>query len=255
MGALDGKRAIISGAASGIGRATARLFAAEGAAVTLADIDEAGGQEVAREIEAAGGQAQFVACDVTRAEDCQRVVERAVERFGGLDVLFNNAGIAVRRSVVDLDEADWDRSMNVNAKSVYLMSKYTIPHLQQAGGGSIVNMSSGWGLVGGGNAVAYCASKGAVVLMTKATAIDFGPDNIRVNCLCPGDTDTNMLRDEAQQLGEAEADFLAGAASRPLGRVGRPEEIAQAALFLASDASSYVTGAAMVVDGGGLAGG
>jgi len=255
VGALDGKRAIISGAASGIGRATARLFAAEGAAVTLADIDEAGGQEVAREIEAAGGQAQFVACDVTRAEDCQRVVERAVERFGGLDVLFNNAGIAVRRSVVDLDEADWDRSMNVNAKSVYLMSKYTIPHLQQAGGGSIVNMSSGWGLVGGGNAVAYCASKGAVVLMTKATAIDFGPDNIRVNCLCPGDTDTNMLRDEAQQLGEAEADFLAGAASRPLGRVGRPEEIAQAALFLASDASSYVTGAAMVVDGGGLAGG
>lgn len=255
MGTLDGKRAIISGAASGIGRATARLFAAEGAAVTLADIDEAGGQEVAREIEAAGGQAQFVTCDVTRAEDCQRVVERAVERFGGLDVLFNNAGIAVRRSVVDLDEADWDRSMNVNAKSVYLMSKYAIPHMRQAGGGSIVNMSSGWGLVGGGNAVAYCASKGAVVLMTKATAIDFGPDNIRVNCLCPGDTDTGMLRDEAQQLGEAEADFMAGAASRPLGRVGRPEEIAQAALFLASDASSYMTGAAMVVDGGGLAGG
>ena len=141
MGTLDGKRAIISGAASGIGRATARLFASEGAAVTLADIDEAGGQEVAREIEAAGGKAQFVACDVTRAGDCQRVVEQAVERFGGLDVLFNNAGIAVRRSVVDLDEADWDRSMNVNAKSVYLMAKYAIPHMQQAGGGSIINMS------------------------------------------------------------------------------------------------------------------
>jgi NAD(P)-dependent dehydrogenase (short-subunit alcohol dehydrogenase family) len=156
---------------------------------------------------------------------------------------------------VDLDEADWDHVMNVNVKSVYLMSKFAIPSMQAGSGGSIINMGSGWGLVGGSNAAVYCASKGAVVLLSKAMAIDFGPDNIRVNCLCPGDTDTGMLRDEARQVGEPEENFMAGAADRPLGRVGTPEEIAQAALFLASDASSYMTGATLVVDGGGLAGG
>jgi NAD(P)-dependent dehydrogenase (short-subunit alcohol dehydrogenase family) len=223
--------------------------------VAVVDRDVMEGRTVMHAIERAGGQALFVACDVTSADDCQRAVERTVETFGGLEVLVNNVGIAVRRSVVDLDEADWDRVMDVNVKSVYLMSKYAVPVMQAGGGGSIINMSSGWGLVGGPDAAVYCASKGAVVLLTKAMAIDFGPQAIRVNCLCPGDTDTAMLRHEAQQLGQAEAEFLVEAASRPLGRVGRPEEIAQAVLFLASDASSYMTGAAMVVDGGGLAGG
>jgi NAD(P)-dependent dehydrogenase (short-subunit alcohol dehydrogenase family) len=255
MDALKGKRALVTGGASGIGRAIALLFAQEGAAVVVADLNAVRGQAVADEINAQGGQALFVACDVTKAADCEQAVRQAVETFGGLDVVVNNAGTTVRRSVVDLEEADWDRVMAVNAKSVYLVSKAAILVMQRAGrGGSIVNISSGWGLVGGANAAVYCASKGAVVLLTKATALDFAADNIRANCLAPGDTDTPMLRDEAAQLGQPEASFLADAASRPLGRVGTPEEIAQAALFLASDAASFVTGAVLVVDGGGLAG-
>ena len=144
--------------------------------------------------------------------------------------------------------------MAVNVKAVFLMSRLAIPLMEKTGGGSIINTASGWGLTGGSRAAVYCASKGAVVLLTKAMAIDHGPQKIRVNCICPGDTDTAMLRNEAEQLGEPDDRFLAEAAKRPLGRVGRPEEIAQAALYLASDASSFVTGTALVVDGGGLAG-
>lgn len=253
MGGLQGKRALITGAASGIGRATALLFAREGAALLLADIDADGGKAVAAEIESSGGAAVFVACDVTRAQDCARAVGLAVERLGGIDVLVNAAGVAVRRSVLDLTEEDWDRVMDINAKSVYLMARQVIPRMDH--GGSIINLGSGWGLVGGPQAVAYCASKGAVVLMTKAMAIDHGPQGVRVNCLCPGDTDTPMLRSEATQLGLPEAAFLRQASERPLGRIGTPAEIAQAALFLAGDASSYMTGATLLVDGGGLAGG
>jgi NAD(P)-dependent dehydrogenase (short-subunit alcohol dehydrogenase family) len=192
--------------------------------------------------------------DVTRAPDCQRLVERAIREFGRIDILFNNAGIIRRATVLDLTEEDWDRVMAVNVKSIYLLSREVIPHIQRAGGGTIVNTASGWGLAGGAKAAVYCASKGAVVLLTKAMAIDHGPQNIRVNCICPGDTDTGMLREEAQQLGEDNSRFLAQSAKRPLGRVGTPEEIAQAVLYLASGASSFVTGAALVVDGGGLAG-
>jgi NAD(P)-dependent dehydrogenase (short-subunit alcohol dehydrogenase family) len=145
--------------------------------------------------------------------------------------------------------------MDVNVKSIYLMSKFAVPIMQRAGGGSIINTASGWGLKGGPRAAVYCASKGAVVLLTKAMAIDHGPDKIRVNCLCPGDTDTSMLRDEARQLGRSEKELLAEAALRPLGRVGTPDDMARAALFLASDQSIYITGTCLVVDGGGLAGG
>lgn len=253
MGILEGRRALITGGASGIGKATALLFAKEGAAVSVADHDPTGGQETVRKIEGQEGQAFFVATDVTRTEDCKKAVQQTVARFGGLDVLLNNAGIIIRRSVVELEEADWDRVMDVNAKSVFLMSKFAIPAMRSSGGGTIINMSSGWGLVGGAKAAAYCASKGAVVLLTKAMAVDCGPDGIRVNCLCPGDTDTPLLRDEARQLGASESSFLADAARRPLGRVGSPQDIARAALFLASDASSYITGTTLVVDGGGLA--
>ncbi len=254
MGILEGKRALITGGASGIGKATALLFAKEGAAVSVADRDTTGGQETVRKIAGEKGDALFVATDVTRTEDCMAAVQQTVAKFGGLDVLFNNAGMIIRRSVVELDEADWDRVMDVNAKSVFLMSKFAIPAMQSSRGGTIINMSSGWGLVGGAKAAAYCASKGAVVLLTKAMAVDYGPDGIRVNCLCPGDTDTPLLRDEARQLGAPESGFLAEAARRPLGRVGSPEDIARAALFLASDASSYITGTTLVVDGGRLAG-
>jgi NAD(P)-dependent dehydrogenase (short-subunit alcohol dehydrogenase family) len=250
---LAGKVALITGAASGIGRATALLFAREGATVAITDINQAG-QAVAEAILQNGGRAIFEPADVTQAADCQRVVDRTLRELGGIHVLFNNAGIMRRASAVDLSEEDWDRVMSVNVKSIFLMSRLVIPIMIKTGGGSIVNTASGWGLVGGPRAAVYCASKGAVVLLTKAMAVDHGSQNIRVNCICPGDTDTDMLRNEAQQLGEPEDLFLAQSARRPLGRIGRPEEIAQAALYLASDAASFVTGTALVVDGGGLAG-
>jgi NAD(P)-dependent dehydrogenase (short-subunit alcohol dehydrogenase family) len=253
MDTLRGKVALITGGASGIGRATALLFAREGAAVAIADVDDEGGQALAGEIEAAGGKALFIPCDVSLAEDCRAAVERTVAELGGLDILFNNAGVIRRADVLDTTEEEWERVMAVNVRSVFLMSKYAIPYMQWAGGGSIINTSSGWGLRGGARAVSYCASKGAVVNMTRAMAIDHGASNIRVNALCPGDTDTPMLRNEASQLGQAEGDFLAEAADRPLRRYAQPEEIAQAALYLASEAASYVTGTALVVDGGGLA--
>jgi NAD(P)-dependent dehydrogenase (short-subunit alcohol dehydrogenase family) len=255
MGAVDGKRILITGGASGIGAACARLFADEGASLAVLDRAEESGRLVVEGIRRGGARAEFFACDVSQAGECRRAVDEASGFLGGLDVVFHGAGIVVRRSVVDLEEKDWDRVMEVNAKSVYLISKLTIPALRSSEGGSIITVGSGWGLVGGPNAAAYCASKGAVVLLTKAMAIDFGPDRIRVNCLCPGDTDTPLLRSEARQLGIPEEAFLATSAQRPLGRLGKPEEIAQAALFLASDASSYMTGSTLLVDGGGLAGG
>jgi NAD(P)-dependent dehydrogenase (short-subunit alcohol dehydrogenase family) len=251
---LRGKVALITGAASGIGQAAALLFAREGAIVVLADINESAGHAVAGEIANNGGRALFELADVTRATDCQRIIQHTVREFGGLHILFNNAGIIRRASVVELSEADWDRVMAVNVRAIFLMCREAIPIMAAAGGGSIVNTASGWGLAGGPKAAVYCASKGAVVLMTKAMAIDHGPQRIRVNCICPGDTDTAMLRHEARQLGEPDDKILAEAKKRPLGRVGKPEEIAQAALYLASDAASFVTGTALVVDGGGLAG-
>ena len=253
-GKVAGKVALITGGASGIGRASALLFAREGAAIALADVNADAGWRVADELTQSGSRAFFEPVDVTRTADCQRLVERTIREFGRIDILFNNAGIILRATVLDLSEADWDRVMAVNVKSIYLLSREVIPHMQTAGGGAIINTASGWGLAGGAKAAAYCASKGAVVLLTKAMAIDHGPQKIRVNCICPGDTDTGMLREEAQQLGEESSRFLAESARRPLGRVGTPEEIAQAALYLASDASSFVTGTALVVDGGGLAG-
>jgi len=245
---------MITGGASGIGRATGLLFAREGAAIAIADVNAGAGQRVADEIIKAGGRAFFEEMDVTRSADCQRFVEHALREFGRIDILFNNAGIIRRATVLDLSEEDWDRVMAVNVKSIYLLSRTVIPHMQKAGGGAIINISSGWGLAGGARAAVYCASKGAVVLLTKAMAIDHGAQNIRVNCICPGDTDTQMLREESQQLGVEHSRFLAESAKRPLGRAGRPEEIAPAALYLASDASSFVTGTVLVVDGGGLAG-
>jgi len=253
MDTLKGKVALITGGASGIGRATALLCAQEGAAVAIMDLDGDGGAAAAEEARAAGGRALFLPGDVTRADDCRRAVAATVAAFGGLDVLCNNAGIIRRADVLATTEAEWDRVMAVNVKSVFLMSREAIPHLAARGGGAIVNIASGWGLKGGAAAAAYCASKGAVVNLTRAMAIDHAAQGIRVNAVCPGDTDTAMLRREAGQLGRPEAEFLAEAAGRPLGRCGRPEEIARAVLYLATDASSFVTGTTLVVDGGGLA--
>lgn len=250
--ALDGKVALVTGAASGIGRAIALRFAQEGAATLLADLNDAAGAAVAEEATKEGGRARFVHTDVTRAADCTHAVDEAVAAFGALNILVNCAGVIRRATITELSEADWDLVMDVNAKSVFLMSRAAIPHLAAARG-AIVNIASGWGLAAGPRAAVYCASKAAVVLLTKAMAIDHGPQGIRVNCICPGDTDTPMLRSEARQIGQPDADFLADAARRPLGRIGKPEEIADAAVFLASDAAKFITGTALVVDGGGLA--
>ncbi|NRQ33873.1 SDR family oxidoreductase [Nonomuraea sp. NN258] len=254
MNTLEGKVAIVTGGASGIGRATALLFAKEGAKVVVADIDGAGAERTVKEIAAlpeAAGAAVAVQGDVSAADDCRRIVETATGTFGGLHVLFNNAGIIRRTTALDLDVDEWDRVMAVNVRSVFLMCKYAIPAMTD--GGSIVNTGSGWGLKGGGNAISYCASKAAVVNMARALAIDHAKAGIRVNSVNPGDTDTPMLRDEARQLNEDWAAFEADAADRPMGRSGSPDEIAQAVLFLAGDAASYITGSALVVDGGGLA--
>ena len=250
---LAGKVAIVTGGASGIGRATAELLAHRGAAVLVADLNEAG-QQAAAEIRGRSEHAIFQKADLTNANDCRAVVELTRKEFGRLDILCNNAGIIRRATVLELEEADWDRVMAVNVKSIFLLSKCAIPLMLESGGGSIINTASGWGLTGGPRAAANCASKGEVVLLTKAMAVDHGPQNIRVNCICPGDTDTPMLRTEAAQLGADTKQFLAEAAARPLRRIGRAEEIAEAVFYLASDASSFVTGTALVVDGGGLAG-
>lgn len=255
MGALTGKRAIITGGASGIGRATSRLLAREGASIAILDLNEKGGRALAEEIELLFGQALFVAADVSKSSDCEHAVDRVVERYGGIDILVNNAGIIRRTNALTTTEAEWDRVMAINVKSVFLLSKLAIPIMIEEGGGVLVNIGSGWGLTGGRDALSYCASKAAVVNMTRAMALDHGRQNIRVNCVCPGDTDTSMLRTEARQLGQDEEKFMLNAADRPLNRIGSPEDVAQAVLYLVGEASSFVTGTTLVVDGGGLAGG
>jgi len=251
---LNDKVALITGGTSGIGRATATLFAREGAAVAITGRNEERGREVVAEIERGGGRAIFVRADVRLAEDCRRAVEETVAAFGRLDVLFNNAGVFVASDAIDCSEEEGDLQVDVSLKGAFLMSKYALTVMIAQGGGSIVNNSSGWGLVGGDRAVAYCAAKGGMVVMTKAMAIDHGPQGVRVNCICPGDTVTPMEHEDAAHRGMTWEAYVASASERPLGRMGDPDEVAMAALFLASDESSFITGAALPVDGGGIAG-
>jgi len=250
---LEGKVAVVTGAASGIGRGISVKLAALGACVALLDIDEKKGLEAAEEIQKQGGEALFVRCDVCAAADCSRATETIIARRGKIDILCNCAGITVRKDVVELTEAEWDRVLDVTLKGIYLLSHEVIPHMIWQGGGSIINIGSGWSLKGGPKAAAYCAAKGGTVNLTRAMAIDHGRHNIRVNCVCPGDVDTPMLRSECAQLGEDAQAFMREAANRPLARVGTPEDVANAVLFLASPMSSWITGAILVVDGGGLA--
>lgn len=250
---LDGRVAVVSGAASGIGRESSRRLAEFGCAVALIDVDEERGREAAGEIAAAGGRVLFVRCDVRRDEDCRRAVEATISTFGRIDILFNNAGLAVRKNAVELSEEEWDRTVDIMLKGTFLLARRVIPVMAGAGGGSIINMGSGWALKGGPDAVSYCAAKGGILNMTRAMAIDHGPQGIRVNCVCPGDVDTPLLRSECSQLGLDETEFMAEAARRPLARVGTPGDVANAVLFFASDLSKWVTGAFLVVDGGGIA--
>jgi NAD(P)-dependent dehydrogenase (short-subunit alcohol dehydrogenase family) len=250
---LDGQVAMVTGAASGIGRGIACLLAQMGAAVAVLDIDDKGEAEAVSEICKQGGKAIFVRCDVSSAEECARAVRTTIETFGRISILCNNAGIVVRKSVVELREEEWDLVLDVTLKSVYLLSREVIPHMIRNGGGRIINTGSGWSLKGGPKAAAYCAAKAGVLNLTRSMAIDHGKCNIRVNCVCPGDVDTAMLRSECAQLGDEPRNFMKEAADRPLRRIGTPDDVARAVLFLAGDMSNWITGACLVVDGGGLA--
>lgn len=250
---LEGKVALITGAASGIGRGIAKRLSEMGAATVLFDIDRQKGEAAAAEISRQGAQSRLICGDVRSSQDCKRAVEETIEKFGKIDILCNNAGVAIRKSVETLTEEEWGLAMDVTLKSVFLLSREVIPHMIRGGGGAIINTGSGWGLKGGPRAASYCAAKGAVVNLTRAMAIDYGKQNIRVNCVCPGDVDTPMLRSECAQLGESADAFMKEAATRPIARVGTPEDVANAVLFLASPISAWVTGTTLVVDGGGLA--
>ena len=251
---LKGKVALITGGTSGIGSATAIRFAAEGAAVAITGRNSKRGEQVVRDIVANDGEALFIQSDVRIAEDCRRAVEQTLERFGRIDVLFNNAGVFHPKSIPDCTEEEWDETIDSSLKGAFLMSKYVLPSMIERGSGSIIHTSSGWGILGGNKAAAYCAAKGGLIVMAKAMAIDHGPDGIRVNCVCPGDVLTPMLADDAAKRGMSWDDYAVDAADRPLGRIGTAEDIANAVLYLASDESSFVTGDALVVDGGGVAG-
>lgn len=250
---LENKVALITGGTSGIGEATALLFAKEGAKVAITGRDEKRGQAVVERITNDGGRAIFMRSDVRRAEDCRHAVEETLSAFSGLHILFNNAGVFFPHTILECTEEEWDLQIDINLKGTFLISKAALPHMIEQRRGVIINNSSGWGIAGGDAAVAYCASKGGVVLLTKAMAIDHGRQGIRVNCICPGDVDTPMLPEDARLRGLKWEDYLAGCANRPMGRIGTTDEIAKAALFLASDDSSFMTGASLVVDGGGLA--
>jgi len=250
---LENKVALITGGTSGIGEASAQLFAKEGASVVITGRSEERGFAVTEKLLESGGRALFIRTDVRQAGECQRAVDGTLNAFGGLDILFNNAGVFFAHTTLDCSEEEWDLQIDVNLKGTFLMSKAALPHMIQRGKGVIINNSSGWGIVGGDRAVAYCASKGGVVLLTKAMAVDHGRQGIRANCICPGDVDTPMLPEDARIRGLRWEDYLAGCANRPLGRIGTADEIAKAALFLACDDSSFMTGAALVVDGGGTA--
>ena len=251
---LEGKVALITGGTTGIGSATAELFAREGAAVAITGRNTERGEQVVETIVANGGEALFIRSDARFADQCRQAVDETLARFGKIDILFNNAGVFHPRTIPECTEEEWDETIDSSLKGAFLMSKYVLPSMIEQGSGSIIHTSSGWGILGGDKAAAYCAAKGGLVVMAKAMAIDHGSDGIRVNCVCPGDVMTSMLHDDAAKRGMIWDDYAAGAKDRPLGRIGTVDEIADAVLFLASDESSFVTGEALVVDGGGVAG-
>jgi NAD(P)-dependent dehydrogenase (short-subunit alcohol dehydrogenase family) len=248
---FDQKVAIITGGTSGIGLATARLLSQEGARVVLMARDPARGKVAVEHIADVGGQAMFVRGDVGVSADCQRCVRTALEAFGRIDILFNNAGIIyVNRNLVETSEEEWDATLNSNLKGTFLMSKYAIPHIAKSGGGAIINNASIFGLVGGGGVAAYCAAKGGIINLTRAMALDHAAQNIRVNCVCPGSVETPLLEKEMDDLGGADIQRSKFASRHPLNRIAAPEEIARAVAYLASDDASFVTGIALPVDGG-----
>ena len=253
MRRLDGKVIIVTGGGSGIGAASARMFAAEGAMVGLCDLDAAGIDAVVSDIQANGGDALGQVADVSSSNQVEAFVKAVISRFGRLDGLFSNAGISGRGTVVEMSEADFDTTLSVNVGGAFLCAKHAVPHLTSAGGGSIVMTASELALVGSRNNAAYTASKAALIGMARSMALDHARDGIRVNVLCPGPIETPMLRRSIERHADSAAYEQMILDETPLHRIGQPEEIARVALFLLSDDSSYMTGSTVVVDGGATA--
>lgn len=252
---LEGKTAIVTGAGNGIGRATAKAMAAAGAQVCVSDTLVEDGLRTVSEITDAGGKAIFVQADISNEEQVQKVVNETVSAFGGLDILVNNAGIGGgMKRLHEVNTEEFSRVVDVNLIGTFFMTKYAIPHFLKSGDGRIVNIASTYGLIGAPKAAAYCATKGAIINLTRQLAVDYGPDHIRVNAICPGYIDTSLGRRGPSM---SESDFNAATARRekaaamqPLGRQAQPEEVANVALFLASDGASFMTGSIVTVDGG-----
>lgn len=242
---LAGKVSVVTGAKSGIGLATARLFAGEGAFVLLADIRDA-----SPEAAAIGANCAAISLDVADARSVQGLIDETLRRFGRLDILVNNAGIELAKRATETDEAGWDRLMNVNLKGVFLCSKAAVLAMRRGAGGVIVNVASELGIVGGAEIAAYCASKGGVVQLTKAMAVDHAPERIRVNCVCPGPVATPLLESIIAAAADPQVEERSIVSKTLLKRLARPEEIARVILFVASDEASYMTGSIVAVDGG-----
>jgi NAD(P)-dependent dehydrogenase (short-subunit alcohol dehydrogenase family) len=250
-GKLEGRVALISGISTGLGRAGALLFAAEGASVVGLDIDADGAATTVAEIVDGGGAAEAVHGDAARAAHVERAVTLAVDRFGRLDLLWANAGIGVFKDVVDTTEEEWDRIIGVNLKGAYLMAHFGIPELRRAGGGTMVLTASTSAVVGSPRWAAYCATKGGMLMLCRAMAIDHAAEGIRINCVCPGSIETPLLEQEFRTRGVPIDEAIEqDRNAHPMGRIGRPDEVARAALFLSCDDSSFTTGSAIFVDGG-----
>lgn len=252
---LDGMVAVVSGGASGIGLGVAGKLALFGAKVIILDKNTEKGIAAEKELKKNDRDIRFIECDVRLPHQCKEAVDKISRIYGRIDILFNNAGIAIRKNAVDLEPEEWDLALDVSLKGQYLLTKYTVPVMKANGGGSIINTGSGWSLKGGKDAVSYCAMKGGTLNMTRAMAIDFGKYNIRVNCICPGDIDTPMLKSECEQLGGVYDDEYKKqcASGRPIERLGTVEDVANAVLFLSGRMSEWITGTHLVVDGGGIA--
>lgn len=247
---LKDKVALITGAGSGIGRASAILFAKEGAKVAVVDLVKEAGEETVKIIKDSGGEAIFIQADVTKANDVQKMIETTAKHYGRLDILFNNAGVNIMAPITETSEELWDKIININLKGVFLGCKYAVPIMKKQQGGVIINTASTFAWVGALNFSAYCASKGGVLAFTKALALELAPYKIRVNCVCPGTIETPLVRQIWEKSGKPEEMRESRLKLHPIGRLGKPEDVANAALFLASDESSFITGTALFVDGG-----